>query len=96
MNTQAPPRLTESEVAAIAARILRSKHWAYDELLGLRPRWRGVETDVPGREGEILSLWSVGFTTLAEPFDPVDRFLAIDDLTGEPVYVLLGPGRYDF
>lgn len=96
MKAQVLPRLTESEVVAIAAHVLRSKHWAYDEAQGLRPRWQGIETDVSGREGEALALWSVGFTTPAEPFDPVDRFLTIDDHTGEPVYVLLGPGRYNF
>lgn len=96
MEPHVTPHLTAEEVVAIAKQVLHPDLWPYDESQGLRPKWRGVDTGVPGREGEAMHLWNVGFTTPLGPFDQVDRFLIIDDRTGKPLHILLGPGRYDF
>ena len=95
MNVTINPRLRENEVITLVQQAMQSLGKQYDLSYGLQPEWKGLQNQVPGREGKAYALWSVAFLTPPGPFDQTMQFLELDDATGRPLHILTGAGRVD-
>lgn len=89
------PQLDEQQVQAIALEGLRLRGIAYDQEAGLSARFDGISTDVLGRKGEEVKLWTVSYLTESNPFgfDQETFFIDIDDATAEILYII-GPREF--
>ncbi|UOQ53528.1 hypothetical protein [Hymenobacter cellulosivorans] len=89
------PKLTEQQARAIAEQGLRLRNISYDEKTGLRARFDGLSTEVLGRKGEEIMLWTVSYLTAPNSFgfDQEMFFVDIDDSTAEILYII-GPREY--
>lgn len=89
------PTLTEQQVLAIAAQGLHARSIAYDETVGLRARFDGINTDVLGYKGKEIILWTVSYLTAPNDFgfEQEAFFVDIDDTTAEILYII-GPREY--